>query len=149
MSGSGGGTANAAGPSSPPPVVGASGAAQGGAAPSAASGTVAPDLAAWCPAERTLEDRLRAVDAGASPSQLRSTVAAARSAMGPAAATVPADVRGDLGVVLDAYRQLFAALDQVDYDVSRMSVGVVQSLSPSQIKSASERLATYESRNCA
>jgi hypothetical protein len=115
----------------------------GGAAPGSAG-----DLAAWCPAERTLETRLRSLDPRSSPSELRDSVAAARAAMGPVVQTAPDEIRGDLRVVTDTYNQLFAALDQAGYDASKVSIATVQAISPSDLKSAGDRLTAYVAGHC-
>ncbi len=127
--------------------------ANGAVSPAGSSGVIGPaaaagDLAAFCPAWRTLDSRLKGVDAQAGPSQLRASVAAARAAIAPALGAAPGQVRGDVQVVTDAYGQLFAALDQAGYDVSKVSLGAIQGFSPSVVNAAAGRVASYVAANC-
>lgn len=118
-------------------------ASRGGSASGSAVGA-----GGFCGAQRTLEARLRSLDAGAGPARLGASVASARAAFPPALGTAPPEVAGDLQVVADAYSGLFAALEQADFDVSRVSVGAVQGLSPSALGATSDRLRRWVAAAC-
>ena len=127
--------------------------ANGAVSPTGSSGAIGPaapagDLGAFCPAWRTLDSRLKGVDAQAGPTQLRASVAAARAAFDPALGAAPGQVRGDVQVVTDSYGRLFAALDQAGYDGSRVSLGAIQGFSPSVVNAAAARVASYAAADC-
>lgn len=116
----------------------------GSTGPAAAPGSVS----AFCPAERTLEARLRQVDANAGPGPLRASVAAARAAFGPALASAPAAASADLRTVVDSAENLFGALESAGYDVGRVPLEAVTALDPEAVEGAWRRLSSFVAANC-
>lgn len=102
----------------------------------------------FCPAGRTLVSTLSALDGNAGPSALRASVAPARAALGPALDAAPADIRADVGTVAAAYGGLFGALEQAGYDVSKVSLGAFQGISPSAVNAAAGRVEAYVAGSC-
>ncbi len=142
-----GGTAAATSSASATPA--ASSASSGGTPAVSPGASQGPgDLAAFCPAERTLESRLAAIDVNAGPGPLQASVTSARAAFGPVTNTAPPDIRADVATVVDAYERLFAAIDEAGYDISKVSIGALQSFSPSTVTAASSRLFAYADDRC-
>ena len=152
-SGSGAGEGGAAAPAAgagPGSTTGGSSSSTGSSrsqAPPSASATPA-ELVVWCPNERRLESRLQALDVGAPASQLRAAVAAARTAIPPALDPSPAEIRGDLRIVADGYEQLFAGLEQADYDISKVPPSALQGMTPARLIPAADHVSAYGADHC-
>lgn len=119
---------------------------------SAVPGATAADKAStdsFCRFVASFNERFGKVDPTLNdPARLRATFQEAAKAISEAAATAPVAVKADVGVLDQAFTQLLTVLQQVGFDVTKVSPAALQALQSPAFAEASGRLDAYRAANC-
>jgi ABC-type glycerol-3-phosphate transport system substrate-binding protein len=103
----------------------------------------------FCTFVRTFNERFGRIDPSLSdPAQLRTRLQEATKAVTDAAATAPAAVKADVGVLGQAYTQLLAVFQQAGFDVAKVPLASLQAFQAPAFAQASARLDAYRAANC-
>jgi hypothetical protein len=109
----------------------------------------------FCNFVRTFDSRFGQINPGlADPTQLKSTVQDAAGAISGAESMAPAQIKGDVSLLNDAFQKLATALAQINYDLTKAAqapqvLASLQQLQSPDYAAASQRIDNYISQNCA
>ena len=82
------------------------------------------------------------------PAQLRTRFQDAANTIAEAAAVAPPEIKADVGLLDQAYKQLLAVLQQAGFDFTKVSPTALQTLQTPAFADASTRLDAYRARTC-
>lgn len=145
---SGGGTNRAEAPPAPTPTTAAS------ARPGNSVDTVftGQGSATYCGLARNFSGAFDKIgQPGSSADDLRAYYQAAGAAVQQSVGVAPAEIRPDVQVVADALQALIAALDKINYDVSKITSlppDLISKLMSQQFEDSSVRVAAYAKNVC-
>ena len=118
------------------------------AASSAAPAFAGSGSGPFCAEVRGLADRFATLLSSGDPGATRALYSAAQQAVNAMADAAPPEIKGELTVLVDAYRQLLDGLRTADYDVTRLPREVTGALASPSVRSAAGRLETYARTVC-
>jgi hypothetical protein len=146
---SGGGTKNAEAPRPSPTTTGAA-----STQPASSVNTVftGQGSAAYCGLARNFSGAFDKIgQPGSSTADLRAYYQAAGAAVQQSVGVAPAEIRPDVQVVADALQSLIAALDKINYDLSKISSlppDLIAKLMSQPFEDSSVRVAAYAKNVC-
>ena len=82
------------------------------------------------------------------PQQLRTTFEQAAKTIEDAERVAPAEVKADVEVLASTFRQFVTALEQVNFDFTKLPPAQIATLQSSEVTAAGERLDAYVRQNC-
>jgi hypothetical protein len=102
----------------------------------------------YCEALRSYFDQFERSRQITDPEELRDLLGDAHSALDEAKNIAPPEVKADTEVLARVINEYVEALEDVDYNASRIRADVVQSLLSPDFLSAAQRVSTYTTTNC-
>ena len=102
----------------------------------------------FCAVARTFEAKFRPLLTANGPDAAKSFWTSAQQGLTDLNDSAPAAIKGDIEVMISAYRQLLDALRQVDYELPRVPPGVLRGLDAPAVATAGDRLGTYLRTEC-
>ena len=102
----------------------------------------------FCAEIKDLDRRFSELLTSSEPDATRTLFTSAQKVVASLADGAPAEIRGDLAVIVGAYRQLLDGLRKVDFDVARLSPEVVRGLDAADVRTAGDRLGVYTRKVC-
>ncbi len=110
-----------------------------------------PSTDPFCVFVRTYNDRFGRINPAAlsDPQQFKAAMQDASAAIKEAANTAPASIRADVATMSQAVQKLLDSFQQVNFDMTRISVAALTQLQAPEFIAAGRRLDDYTRQNCA
>ncbi len=102
----------------------------------------------FCAEVGALEGRLSELLASTDPDAARNLFTSAQKAVSSLADTAPAEIRGDMRVLVGVYRQLLDGLGRADFDMAKLGPDVAGRLDSPEARTAADRLDAYKRKVC-
>ena len=121
------------------------------AAPTTATGAAAPGSpdGDFCDLIATYSERLAVLgQPSATPERIREVAEDGASAIQEAVAAAPADIKGDVTVVAGAAEEYLAALQNADYDLSKLPPEATGVFTAPDVSAAASKLQVYAQNTC-
>ena len=104
--------------------------------------------AQFCALAKTYNDSSASRNTATTPAQLKAVTQAGQTAINQAVTAAPAEIKPDVQVLSDAFNTLFTALNQVNFDATKLSASSLTALQTPEFQASTVRFQAYLKSVC-